>query len=645
MKRSTTIILLALTVALGAWMLLRNDAPRDLAGHFLFDWSANVTTKEEIRVDVDAAEVAGIDLKNSATEISLRKREDGSWEASKGVKDRADVSLVKQLLEYCRTARITDIIDGDEVDDGSVSAASLGLDDANAWQITWLRADGSRLAEIRAGLSAPGSDTGYVRMTGQARRPDVYLVRPDLRPLLARPLDSFRDPRVSRYSAEQVIRMVVRKGEGEVEFSRASVKEEDGAPWVISRPLPNAPADQAAVKEFVAVICGATIKGWATYTDAAGIGEGGDKPVVEVTLVPPGANEKGSTLSFFKDPEAPEKTAICRDVQRKASFKVDKQIMDDLCLAESPNDFRSRKLAVVDPGVISTVEITTVFGESVTVVRVGDKWWYRPLAGGAWSVAAPEQLEKLISRLNSTEILDFASDSLADPAAFGLDKPAMTITLAAGAHLSLDLLTPMTDRNKQTLRIGIRDTGDATDGQIFANFAGDPFVYRIDPKLPEAIPQAAIKWRSLTLPGFSILQVRALKQAVGAAPPLELRYDPKSLQWSASRSGEDFTARLNKAAAEALAVRLGALTITAWLEETANATKALENPTASVEVQYEVFDEKPAASHLATALLELATIPTAQNARFCYGRLSGVPTPFVIDSSVLREVSVDLLQK
>ena len=77
MKTRTTLLLLALTIGLGAWMLLRDNAPPDLGGHLLFDWSANVTEKAEVKVDVDPAEVGGIDLKSSTVQISLRKGPDG----------------------------------------------------------------------------------------------------------------------------------------------------------------------------------------------------------------------------------------------------------------------------------------------------------------------------------------------------------------------------------------------------------------------------------------------------------------------------------------------------------------------------------------------------------------------------------------
>lgn len=658
MKKSTTLILLVLTLGLGAWLMLRDDRPAsELNGQFLFDFSGHLLTKEEIRVDVDATLVAGIDLKSSAAEISLRKRPDGGWDLVKGITDRADESIVKELLDYCSKARIADTLPASEVKSGKVNPAGIGLDDAGAWRISWLKADGSVLTEIRAGKTAPLDNAGYVQVTGESRRPDVYLVNPDLRPLLARPLDSFRDPRVSRYKAEEVQRMVVRKGEGEVEFSRTflppapappkapdgkaeanKVEEPETTPWVISRPLPNAPADQPAVRDTVAMICGAKMKGWTQWTESAATGNPGDKPVVEVTLFPAGENAKGATLSFFTDPDSPDKTALCRDVQRKAAFKVEREIMDVLCLAESPNLFRSRMLAAVEPGIISTIQVTTP-KDSVLVCRVGNRWSWRPQAGGKWSEAAPERLEKLIALINETEIIDFASDSLSDPAAYGLDKPMMSITMAAGAHLSLETLTEMTDKNSQTLRIGV-----LPDGRIFANFTGDPFVYRIGPELPSSIPQSFVKWRSLALTGFTVGQFRSLKLMVGTDPALMLKFNPATARWSAERDGADVSSQLDAAFVEEMVQKLGGLSVENWLENTGDADKALSTPAVTVQIEYETFGDKPAVVLTEKRTLELAPTPAA-GAPFCYGRYSGVKEPFFISSALLRDLSRGLLRK
>ncbi len=641
MKTRTTLILLLLTLGAAAWLLLKErSGPVRLQGHLLFDWSgtAQHMDREKLTVDVKPADVAGIDLRSSTVEIALRRQANGSWEMTKGVPDRADGDGVNQLLGYLETARIADILARGEVEDGEVSAASLGLDDAGVWRVSWLDAGGKTLAQARVGKTAPLGGAAYVQFDSVPSRPDIYLVEPDLRQLLARPLESWRDQRACRYQENELAKVVMRVGEGEVELSRALPPGTEPGPWLITRPLAGASTDPKVTGELIAEICGLKVLSWLPYSETT------DKPLVEVTVFPAGAGAKGTTLSFYADAAAngaaaEDATAICRDAQRKAAFKVKRETVDYFALVDSPSPLRSRKLPVMmEPGVMSTVEVRTP-GDSLTLARVGNKWSWRPLAGGDWNDAAVEQLEKLIEAVNDGDVLDFVSDSLTDPKEFALDAPDYIVTFAAGRHRTLDQLTPMTKENSRSLRISIRQ-----DGHIFANYEGDAFVYRIGPEIPSAIPQSFIRWRTLSLMSFSLIQLQRMVVTVGESPPVELNYDGFKQEWTAARAGQDVTALLLNGAAENLASRLGTLSAERWLEKPAEALTALEKPAASVAIQYKAWGEKPADERPATVTLSLAPLPSP-NALVCYGRLSTLPDPFFIPMEVLRLVSTPLLSK
>lgn len=637
MKTRTTLLLLLLTLGAAAWLLLKESGgPADLRRHLLFDWqgTAQAMDKKQLKVAVEPADVAGLDLKNKTVELALRRQAGGEWEITKGVTDRADGDMVGLLLGFLNTARIEEVIKAGELEDGDGGAAALGLDDAGAWRVTWLNAAGTPLAEARVGRTAPLGNACYVQFTGVKSRPDVYIVTPDLRPKLAQPLDSWRDPRACRFSEEKVAKLVTRVGEGEVELSRELRAGYEPGPWKITRPLANAPADQEITKQFAAAVCGLRGKGWVPYTETT------DKPLVEISIHSGDAGAKPSVLAFFPDPSAGEKaaTALCRDAQRKAAFKVDKDMVEDFQLAGSPNPFRSHRLPPLEPGIISTVEVRTP-KDSVTLARVGDRWAWRPLAGGEWQVASVDQLEKLISLVNECEVLDFASDSLADPKEFALDQPDYILVFAAGRHASLDKLTPVTTENSRRLHVAIRK-----DGLIFANFAGDPFVYRMGPELPQSIPQSSIKWRSPTLPSaFSSPRVRLIRLTLGTAPPLELKKTPPSLRWSGTQGDQDITGKLVPGAIEALANKLGTLSVGNWLENSPAAVKALEQPAMMLEVHYDAWADKPSEDSMKSMTLSLAPVPGSPEAAMWYGRHSSAPEPFLFNSKAIRDAVNDIL--
>ena len=653
MRTSTTLILLVLTAAFASWVVLheRRGPPPSLGGHLLFDYGERMEETSGAAVEFDPEGAVAIDLRSAAGSLSLRRRADGVWDVSKPLRDRADPAFVGQLLEFCRKARIAETIDRSEVRKGKVTAASLGLDDKNAWRVSWRDAAGKELADIRVGKTAPLGGAAYVSVVDERRRPDIYVVTPDLRGLLARPQEAFRDPRVARFSAEEVVRMAVRKGEGEVEFTRQRAPQkvtvrgqdgkpteelDEGTPWFISRPLLNAPASQAAVKDFVSMMCGAQVAGWLPAADSTG-GATAEKPLLEVTLTGP-AGSRPDALAFFPDPGG-KGTVICRSRLRRCAFRVAQEIADDLAIAENPDNFRDTKLASMETGLVHTLVCEFVEGESVELRRVGDKWSWRPLAGGKWSDAAGERVEALVKAVNETPILAFAENSLADPAVYGLDKPAFVLRFGIAANGSLESPAELTPRNSVTLRIGI-------DGsrRVHANFLGQPFVYTIGPELGYAIPVKAAKWRSRTLPGWSLRQVRSLRVGVGTAPAVQLRMDPLTFKWTAERDGRDVSEMLVPAAAEALANRSGSLHAGNWLTDGPAAAAALDKPALTLEVVREVYDDAPGASHEETVRLDLALMPAGPTAPYCYGRMTGIEEPFLVDARVLRELSIPLLR-
>ena len=640
MKTRTTLLLLVLTLGIGAWVILheRRGPPPNLEGHLLFDYSGRVMEEGRPAIDIDAAEVAGIDIKSAAGTIALKRRADGSWDIVKSIKDRADFKLVKELLEFCSRARIQAAMDDTDVTKNKNGEAALGLDSASAYRITWRKEGGARLASIEVGQTAPLGDACYVRVEDQKRRPDTYIVSPDLRLLLARPVDAFRDPMISRISAAGVQRVVIHKGEGEVEFSRTFGRDAGAAPWVISRPLPNAMGYQAAINEYVTILCTGRIVSW---PDAAGAPPLPAMPDVEIALYASNSPDKNPvSLTFFPDAKGDGKTAWCQDKQRKATFRVSRELVDELMLAENPNGFRDQKLANMDPAAVTAMEIQSKFGPGIQAALIGEKWSWRELPGGAWQEANTTRASNLVETINKTKILEFASDSMATPLTWGMDSPAFTVKAGSRPNKTLDNLSLMAGPGVRTLRLGILD-----DGKIYANFEGEPFIYRIGPELPGNIPVRPVKWRSLVFPGFSARQVRSMTLTAGTDPPIDLKYSDLTFKWSASRDGKDVSAQLNPAATETLALRAGSLQAVSWLDENAeNALKSLERPAIVVDVDWEDFGEDTDDIKLVKSRLEIAS-PSTANSPYCFARHSSSPDPFLVESKILQELLQPLLKK
>ena len=641
LKLRTTFLLLLLTAGLAAYVLLheRRQPPHDLAGSLLFDLEGDVLRDEAVSLEITPDDVGGIDLNSSSGNIALRRSEDGTWEMARGLKDRASRETIRTLLDFVSKARILDTLDRAEVRSGKVKESDLGLDDSGAVEITYRKPGGARLVELKVGRTAPLGKAMYIQFNDVKTRDDIYIVSPDLRTFLTQPPDQFRDRSLAKYPAERIRKFAVKRGEGEIELSRESTNEADATPWVISRPLPNARADQAVVKDFLSMITGAKLSSFTAATGSSTAQPAGQM-LAEVTLWPDGAyDRKGVTLAFFPDPDPASKEAICRDRERKAEFKVDRELVDSIALAESPTPFRDPRLGNIDPAKVATLEVEIPAGDSVGLYRIGDRWVVRKQGTAEFQAASGDAVEKLIKSLNEAEILAFASDSLTDKAVYGLDQPAVTLTFATGKHPGLKNLAPLTTDNSRILRFGILPTG-----KVYANFAGEPFVYQVGPEIASLVPRQMIRWRTLQLPGFERINLRALRQTLGGAPPVELKAEANSFTWTAERSGANVTPLLNTSVAESIAARLGSLQVASWQGESDSSLRALAVAPIVIEVAYETPGDSPGGVKVQQIRMEFAPMSTEERAPLYYGRHSAVPGVFLIEAQTVRDLASPLLK-
>lgn len=641
MKLRTTLLLLLLTAGLAAYILLhdRRQPPKDLAGFLLFDLEGDVLRDEAVSLELTPDEIGGIDLISASANLAFRRADDGTWDITRGVKDRASRETIRLLLDFVSKARILDTLDVEEVRSGKVKDSAIGLDDSGAVELTYRKPGGDRLVSLRLGRTAPLGKAMYVQFNDVKTRQDIYIVSPDLRPVVTQPPDEFRDRVIAKYPANRLRKFSLNRGEGEIEISRDSTNEADGALWNITRPLPNARADQEVVANFLRMMTEEKLTSFSATTGTGAALPAGQM-LAEVTLWPDGAyDRKGVTLTFFPDLEPESKLAICRDRERKTEFKVSRELVDSILQVEGPNSFRDAKLGNLDPTKVATLEVDLPTGDSVGLYKIGERWVVRKKGTNDFQAAAGEAVSRLIKSINDADILEYASDSLGDKSLFGLDQPLAILTFATGRHPGLKNLALPTTDNSRILRFGVLPTG-----KVFANFAGEPFVYQVGPEIAALVPRQLIRWRTLQLPGFERTQLRAIRQSVGGTPPVELNAAANSFVWTAARSGQDVTALLNQPMAETMAARLGSLQVASWQGESDSSLKALALAPLVIEAAYEVPGEGTAPARVQQVRLEFAPMSSEGRAPLVYGRHSAVPGVFLMDAQTVKDLSAPLLK-
>lgn len=640
MKIRTTILLLLLTAGLICYVFLheRKQPPRNLAGYLVFDLEGDVLADGQVTPEVKPEDVAGVDLKSGAGNFAFRQQDDGTWEIARGLKDRASPAAITALLDFVAKAKILDTLDQSEVSSGKVKESALGLDDSSAIELTYRKPGGGKLISLKVGRTAPLGNAMYVRFDGVKTREDIYVVHPDLHEFLTQPADAYRDTGLLKYPVEKLRKFSVKRGEGLIEVSRSSTREADAALWTITRPLSDARANQELIGLFLTEL--ATSKILSFQPSGAGTTAPAGQSLVDVTIWgEKDTDKKGATLSFYADTRPDSNEAICRDSDRRVEFKVDKALVDDLAAAESPNIFRDKYLGNIDPSKVTTLEVELAEGDPVQLYKIGSNWILRKTGGDQFIKADAGKVPALIKALNESEVR-FVSDTLTDKALYGFDHPFATLTFATGKHVSPVQLAGVTTENSRVLRLGM-----PPGKPMYANFAGEPYVYEVGAEAVDLIPRRIIRWRTLQLPSFESQQLQSLRQVVGSAPPLDLTFQPLKFVWTAVRDGQDVTPLLNVPAANAMVLALGSLEVDSWQSESESSIKALAQAPIVIEGSYEAYGTKVNDSHIEKFRLEFAPMPTTGGSPpFYYGHHSNVDGIFLIKAQTVKELTQPLLK-
>jgi len=228
---------------------------------------------------------------------------------------------------------------------------------------------------------------------------------------------------------------------------------------------------------------------------------------------------------------------------------------------------------------------------------------------------------RCLNALNTYEILDYAADSAADLAPYGLDIPFQTLTWTPERAKPVKLLFGH----------------NAENTQFFAKYDSEPFIYRIDASLLPSIPTDGIKWKGLGALRFTTFALRRISLAQGALAPVILDYNPVTAEWKATRGGRDVTAEIDRVKADQLAGNLARFTVQDWAVDRSDALQALKTPFLTIQI---VLGE-PGRLDGPVREVEILFSPTQPNANtaFYFGQVKDDPDIFYITSSGLLQIA------
>lgn len=540
-----------------------------------------------------------------APEIRLSRREDIWWVVEPLV-DLADPEKVGALVSELAQIEWVEKIRRDEFDDAAW--ALTGLDDPR--MTVELRNGGEVAMACSLGQESALEESVYLRLpTGPNRsKASYYVARTGLPALLQSGASEWRDSKLIRLPVETIARVALSQESGQIEVSRSASND----PWSLAKPLATR-GDSEKISELVSTLVNLTV----TDASEVGIGEG-DSVLTDALKIGIVAKGQESLVEVtLKKPESDWTVTTATVTGRTPVFTVTSPELARLWA--SPNDLRDPMLAKVSESDLESLSLSSEAFPDVELKKENKSWLLK--RHGDWVPANGERLGKLFLALNEHRIQDFAADSASNVEPFGLDKPF------------LSLKWQVADAKKpEILHFGRSEDRAA----FYAKYEGEPFVYRIGASLLPSIPGDAMKWRGLGVLRFTQFSLRGITIAAGAQPPLVLRYDTTTAEWTGSRAGRDISSMIDRVRADALAHKLARLTVDDWAGDRTAAYAALKEPWLTMVVTL----GEPGTNEGPDSEITLRFAPTVkgQQTTFFYGQVEGDPDVFYISRAMLLEV-------
>jgi Domain of unknown function (DUF4340) len=597
------------------------------------EWFIGATRAPDVApLSVDSAVITGIDMDLAENQLSLRVI-DRFWRVDSPFKDIANADQITELFTSIKDAAWLEIVHKADVSEATWTLTGLHKPAAHLRFMA-----GSELAaECWVGNPSAIEGAYYLSVPslGDPSEREHYVVRSPLLTLLRKPTESWRDEQLLRVPAESVSQIIIDRGDGVIELSRPKPK----APWNVVRPLQTRGHNEH-INDLLACLLNLKITsiGSPTTPSTAIAAD-----TVRLSITTP-AFPTPVVIDVHQPLDLTSGKTTATASHRSTSFEIVGEQLGQLW--PKVNDLRDDRLAQVDPSKVQVIRILSAVTGEVVLKQEHDYWTLKNR--DTWEPANGERVTKFFEALNTHPVREFVADTGSNLNEWGLDKPFLAIGWTIAAEPSLEppvISTP--DKGFTVLPEIATDVaimfGEDKEGNIYAKYRDEPFVYLVGASILSAVPRDNVRWKALNPLRFTQFALTQIIITIGANPPTILDYDPFTAVWKGTRAGQDFTPQIDRVKADHIAGRLGNLVVDDWVQDRAEAAKALQDPAISIHVRL-LSDPTNPKSDAVTRQLAIAPTVAGTDTALYYGRIDKDPDIFLLSRLSLQELLKSVLK-
>jgi hypothetical protein len=377
-------------------------------------------TQKLFKVSPD--DIAKIELRYPDRDLVIERKKGGTWRITKPIGAEADQTTADNLAHAIAECEITRTVEEKPTD-----LAPFGLGTPQT-VVTVTTFDNKKFPGIEIGKLAPVGFSAYIKTTD---KPAVMLTSSGFPPGMNKTLDQLRNRELMTFKVGDVQKLTLQKDTG-----AAIEVDREGDNWKIVKPVAY-PADSTQVRQLLSTLVNAKVADFVSDAPANVTQYGLETPHLTVVVNLGNLPAAQQSLLFgFKQTEQGKDGVYVRRGESAPIYTVHQFVMSGV--DKSVLDLRDKTVLNFDPSIVASAIVKSASG-AFALRRGADGKWSVVESGkpapnltlGKASGAAADAavVERFLDEMRELKGVSIIADPMPNAALFGLDNPAVDITL------------------------------------------------------------------------------------------------------------------------------------------------------------------------------------------------------------------------